>query len=198
MDRAKHRNEMASSGGNFVAPILGAAGGTLVVTIAVEKFKIKRPVAAFGTAALSLIAARSAKGAARAGLEAAAIASICIGVAEVLARLKKPNQQSAASPVQPSKSSVQPQVPPDAVTSSELRNALATIKAKHEADVAERMASIYPLLDEHERRRWSSMVATMPPEELAQIQRELMRRTPDEGVTFLRSSVLATALRLPS
>ena len=58
---------MASSAGNVVAPILGAAGGTIVVTIAVEKFKIKRPVAAFGAAAVSLIAARSATGAARAG-----------------------------------------------------------------------------------------------------------------------------------
>lgn len=129
------------------------------------------------------------------------------------------------------------------MTPSELRNALATIETKHQADVArreeanratihtllaqlrgaqetkkqrlhvvdvssepplhagavvERMAAIYPLLNENERRRWSSMVATMPTLELARIQRELMRRTPEDGAAFLRSSVLATALRLPS
>jgi hypothetical protein len=234
---------MAPSAGSVVAPILGAAGGTIVVTIAVEKFGIRRPVAAFGTAAVSLIAARSAKGAARAGLEAAAIASICIGVTEVLARIRKPNQQRVAPAAQQFKPAAPPAPPRDAVTSSEFRNALATIEAKHQADVTRReeanratihtllaqlrgaqeakkprlhvvdvssepppdaravvarMAAIYPLLDENERRRWSSMVATMPTQELTRIQRELMRRTPDEGAAFLRSTVLATALRLPS
>lgn len=92
---------MAPPRGNVVAPILGAAGGTIVVAIAIEKFGIRRPVAAFGTAAVSLIAARGAKGAMRAGLEAAAIASICIGVTEVLARIRKPKLEPAASTLQP-------------------------------------------------------------------------------------------------
>ena len=81
-----------------------------------------------------------------------------------------------------------------ACTSSTCRPSLRPIAAA----VAERMAAIYPLLDENERHHWSSMVATMPTEELTRIQRELLRRTPDEGVAFLRSSVLRTALRLPS
>jgi hypothetical protein len=240
---------MTSPGGSIIAPILGAVGGTVVVTIAVEKFKLKRPVAAFGTAAAALIAARNASGAARAAFEAAAIAGVCIGVTELVARLRQPKVEP-----QPS-SPVRPAAPPDAVTPTEFREALASVQAKHEADVgrreeahratlhallkqlrdaqqarpdrvpvvdispkparvqvvdvssssshddaalAERMAAVYPLLDESERRRWSTMVATMPKEELAPIQRELMRGTPIDGVAFLRSSVLSTAPRLPS
>jgi hypothetical protein len=66
------------------------------------------------------------------------------------------------------------------------------------AVVAERMVEIYPLLDENERRRWSTMVATMPTDELARIQPELMRGAPADGAPFLRSSVLSSAPRLPS
>ena len=247
MGRAK-RDEanMRSRPESIVAPILGAAGGTVVVTIAVEKFKLKRPVAAFGTAAVSLIAARNANGAARAAFEAAAIAGICIGVTEMLARLRQPKVQPQQVP--PTR---QAAPPPDAVTPKEFRDALANVQAKHEADIArreeahratlhsllkelrdtqqyrrpvvdispkpmrvqvvdvsstpyddaaiaERMAAIYPLLDESERRRWSAMVATMPKEELRRIQRELMRGAPTDGVAFLRSSVLSTPLHLPS
>lgn len=226
---------MRPTPGRIVAPILGAAGGTIAVTIAVEKLKLKRPVAAFGTAAVSLIAARKSTGAARAAFEAAAIAAVSIGVTELVARLRKP--KAAPAPA------VRQAAPPlDAVTPTEFRHALATIQAKHEADVAQReeahratihsllaqlrgaqpatkqrvrvvdvsseapdtatvaqrMAEIYPLLHDDERRRWSAMVANMPMEELARIQRELIRRTPAEGVAFLRSSVLSTALRLPS
>lgn len=237
---------MASPGG-IVAPIVGAVGGTLVVTIAVEKFKLKRPVAAFGTAAASFIAARNASGAARAAFEAAAIASVCIGVTELLARLRQPKVQ----PQPPS--AVRQAAPADAVTPTELREALATVQTKHQAQVArqeeehratlhallkqmrdaklpqqhrapvdiasqparvrvvdvtstapddaavaQRMAAIYPLLDENERRRWSTMVATMPKEELTRIQRQLLHGTPLDGLAFLRSSVLGTPLRLPS
>jgi hypothetical protein len=240
---------MRSRPESIVAPILGAAGGTVVVTIAVEKFKLKRPVAAFGTAAVSLIAAHNTNGAARAAFEAAAIAGMCIGVTEMLARLRQPKVQPQQAP--PPR---QAAPPPDAVTPKEFRETLASVQAKHEADaarreeehratlhgllkqlrdaqqakrrmpvvdvssvpprvhvidvsssaplddavVAQRMAEIYPLLDESERRRWSAMVATMPKEELRRIQRELMHGTPTDGAAFLRSSVLSTPLHLPS
>lgn len=229
MPRAKEVLPTGARRGGVVAPIVGAAGGALVVNIAVEKFKLKRPVAAFGTAALSLIAARNAKGAARAGFEAAAIASICIGVTELLTRILQPKAQPVA------KAQGAPSPARDAVRSSEFRDALAKIEAKHAAEVeahqatlhgllnqlrqarqgthetpilveqaphepaaaAERMAAIYPLLHEVERQRWSTMVGTMPKEELVCIERQLLQRTPAEGVAYLRSTVLSPS-RLPS
>ena len=227
---------MTSSPSRVIAPIVGAAGGTLVVAIAANKFGVKRSYAAFGTAAASFIAARNAKGSARIALEAAAIASVCIGVGEVLARfypkLAKPNVQ----PVAPQRQAAPPP-PPDAVTAKEFRDALATMEKNHEAETqkqlatmhalltelrdareqkqtheyvvedqpphdsaaaAERVAAIYPMLNDEERRRWSTMVATMPKEQLTQIERELLRReTASDGVAYLRSTVLSP-LRLPS
>lgn len=222
MPRLKEGTPVAARRRSIVAPIVGAAGGTLVVNIVVEKLKIKHPVAAFGTAALSLLAARNSTGAARAGFEAAAIASLSIGLTELLARVLKPKAQ-VPSPAR------------DVVRSSEFRDALAKVEANRAAEVeqhqatlhtlldqlrqarqgnherprvvettayepamaAERIIAIYPLLDEDERRRWSTMVATMPKEELARIQRQLSRYTPLEGVAYLRSTVLSPRL-LPS
>ena len=221
---------MPAKGGNVVAPIIGAAGGAVVVAVAVEKFKIKKPVAALGTAAASFIAARNSTGAVRAAFEGAAIASVCIAVTELLARLRKPKAQPTPAPRQAA-----PTPPPDAVTAKEFRDALATMEKNHEAErekqlstmhallaelreargqkqvrvvdeemphdagaAAERVAAIYPMLNEEERRRWSSMVATMPKDQLTQIERELlMRETAADGVAYLRSTLLSPG-RLPS
>jgi hypothetical protein len=47
------------------------------------------------------------------------------------------------------------------------------------------------------RRLGSTMVATMPKDELVRIERQLLQRTPADGVAYLRSTVLSPS-RLPS
>jgi hypothetical protein len=56
------------------APFVGAAGGALVATIAIERFGMRREVATFGGAVLAIAAAQSQPGVIRSVLEGAAIA----------------------------------------------------------------------------------------------------------------------------
>src|SRR5215468_1283529 len=68
----------------FAAPFVGAAGGALAATIAVERFAMRREVATLGGAALAIAAAQGQTGLARSLLDGAAMAGVCLGVAEIL------------------------------------------------------------------------------------------------------------------
>ena len=247
---------------HVVAPMIGAAGGALAVTVAVERFGVKREVAAFAGAIVALVASRRASGAARVGLEAAAAAGVCLGIAEIVRKLRphviygnQPSHREAPRQAAP---------PPDAITRADFDKALQSVQTSTEAQLAEReqahlatvhdlldrlrraeaenkrlraakserpsrdaavlvpvaheemvaandvsaaadvsetdvdpamvehMQAIYASLDGDERRRWSTMVATMPKDDFAQIRAELLQRTPTEAVAYLRSRVFPT------
>ena len=157
---AQSKNKM-----HVVAPVIGAAGGALAVTVAVERFGVKREVAAFGGAIVAFVASRRASGAARAGFEAAAAAGVCLGIAEIVRKLR-PHVIYGSQPSHP-ETPRQAAPPPDAITRADFDKALQSVQTSNEARVAEReeahLATVHDLLDrlrsaeaENERLRTAS------------------------------------------
>jgi hypothetical protein len=252
------------------------------VTTAVERFGVRREVAAFGGAALAFVAAQHARGATRAVLGGAVVAGLGLGVAELLRKLRQDSHDRA----QRNADGPQPTPPGDAVTRSDLDQAMAELRTRNAAalaereqaregqlremenmvrdlterlqvanaenerlraaegddcparisdgpgPVAERVASfeapassslplvetpslaspsdietvekrvehfraLYTLLDEHERRRLSNLIATLSKDALASVEAHLLAMTPTAGVGYLRHEVFPS-VRLAS
>jgi hypothetical protein len=111
---------------NAVAPLLGAAGGTLIMTAAVERFGIPRERITLGGAMLAVLAARNTDGAIRDALTGVAAAGASLAMQQLLERLRpkliygdKPKPTSA---------------PPDAISREDLAKALAELSVKHQAE----------------------------------------------------------------
>jgi hypothetical protein len=120
----------------FAAPFVGAAGGALAATIAVERFGMRREVATIGGAVLAIAAAQGQTGLARSLLDGAAMAGVCLGVAEIL-RAAHPAWIFGNQPTSiPQRQAAPP--PANAVTREEFENALQGIHAAHSAELAKR------------------------------------------------------------
>jgi hypothetical protein len=81
------RSEMEDSGIS-VAPIVGAAGAAVAITVVAERFVVKRHTVAIGGAAIAFAASRATSGAVRAFCEGAALASIGIAIVELVRTLR--------------------------------------------------------------------------------------------------------------
>lgn len=95
-------------------PFIGAAGGALAVTVATERYGVKREVATFGGAALALAASQSVTGLPRDLLQAAATAGVCLVVVEVLQTLRPAWLYRQPAKHEPELRQATP--PPDAIT----------------------------------------------------------------------------------
>jgi hypothetical protein len=62
-----------------------------------------------------------------------------------------------------------------------------------DADALAHMREVYALLDDDERSRLSTIVATAPKDVLAHEQETLLSMSPTDGVAYLRASVFPTA-----
>lgn len=120
----------------MAAPFVGAAGGALAVTIATERYGVKREVATFGGAALALAASQSVTGLPRELLQAAATAGVCLGVVEVLQTLRPAWLYRQPAKHEPELRQAAP--PPEAITRSDLEQALTNLMKRNEADQVER------------------------------------------------------------
>jgi hypothetical protein len=122
-------NEIART----VAPLVGAAGGTLVITAAVERFGVRSERIALGGAALAVTLARNADGAIKDALTGAAAAGLCLGILELLEKHRptflygdKPKQEPAPTNLT------------DAISRADLAKALAELHDKLAAQARER------------------------------------------------------------
>jgi hypothetical protein len=113
-----------------VAPLVGAAGGVVAISVAAQRFGAKREVAAFGGAAIAFAASQATSGVARALLQGAVLAGIGVGVAELVRRFRQDSvRTTGARPPGP---------PPDAVKHGDLERALAEAQARNAAIASER------------------------------------------------------------
>lgn len=69
--------------------VFGAAGAAIGIPAAAQRFGVRNEVAAFGAAATAFVAARVSSGVARALFDSAAIAGVCLGVAEIVRRMQQ-------------------------------------------------------------------------------------------------------------
>ncbi len=120
----------------IATPLVGAAGGALAITVATERYGVKREVATFGGAALALAAAQSVTGFPRDLLQAAATAGVCLGVVELLQTLRP--SWLYRQPVAHEPEHRQAAPPPDAITRSDLQQAMAELLKRNQADQVER------------------------------------------------------------
>jgi hypothetical protein len=117
-----------------VAPLVGAAGATMAITAAVERWGQPRMPVAVAGSLVALTMSQSAEGATKQALAGAAAAGACIALGEFLQMLRpklvfgdKPREQPAPPPT-----------PPDAISREDLRKALAELQAQLMAQAQER------------------------------------------------------------
>jgi hypothetical protein len=116
-----------------VAPLVGAAGGTLVITAAVERLGVPRARISLGGAALAVTLARNVDGAIKDALTGAAAAGVCLGILELLENHRpkflygdKPKEATSTRP------------PADTISRADLAKALAELHEKLAAQARER------------------------------------------------------------
>lgn len=127
----------------LLAPIVGAAGGVVAATVAVERFGVKREVATLGGATAAVMAAQQANGVLKAVLEGAAAAGIALALADML-QLARPKLIFGDRPApEPQRQTA----PPDAITRGDLEKALQRLQSEHEAQRRELEATVHQLLD---------------------------------------------------
>jgi hypothetical protein len=116
-----------------VAPLVGAAGATLVITAAVERLGVPRERISLGGAALAVTLARNTDGAIKDALTGAAAVGVCLGILELLEKHRpkflygdKPKEATSTRP------------PAETISRADLAKALAELHDKLAAHARER------------------------------------------------------------
>jgi hypothetical protein len=133
-----------------LAPVAGAAGATIAITVATERFGLDRDLVTLGGAAFAFFAASNTNGLTRDVLIGAATAGAALGVAEILKTLRPKwafGEQPEPAP-EPAK--------PEGITRADLDKAIDEVRTKYEAQIAEREKA-----HEAQMRELQSMVRTL-------------------------------------
>jgi hypothetical protein len=117
-----------------VAPLVGAAGATIAITAAVEKWHQPRGPVAIAGSLVALTMSQSAEGATKHALAGAAAAGACIALGEFLQMLRPKLLYSDKPREQPTPSTN----PPDAISREDLRKALGDLQAQLTMQARER------------------------------------------------------------
>jgi hypothetical protein len=115
----------------LVAPLVGAVGGAVAATAAIERLGVRREVATVGGAMIAFMAARNTSGVAKAVLGGVAIGGLSVGVVELL-RTHRP-EAIFGKQAAPAVEHRQAAPLPDAITRTDLVAAIADVQARNAA-----------------------------------------------------------------
>jgi hypothetical protein len=125
MDRHKDNLEL-------LAPFVGAAVGAMALEAASQHVAMKRHEIALVGAGLAFLTGANAKGPMRQLAMGAAAGAACYGVVEVLRQIQPEWLYEHPQP----ESAPRQAAPPDAMTRTDLKNALAQLNRRHQAELA--------------------------------------------------------------
>ena len=122
--------------GFSVAPLLGAAGAAVVISIATERFAIKRQTAALGGSAIAFAVSRATSGTVRALFQGAALAGVGLAIVELVRTLRQGAVSAASSgngaaPTSRSETDAVAQEPPLATNTESERHSAARSAELH-------------------------------------------------------------------